>query len=73
MKYMATITSVSVHPEGDNPVFAETATTIRLQDEGGGYFIELGQGEGSIRLDAEEIDLVMNEAKKLLKNAKGDL
>jgi hypothetical protein len=73
MKYKATITAVAVHPEGDNPVFAETATTIRLQDEGGGFFVELEQGGGSIRLDAEEIDLIMNEAKKLLKNKKGDL
>lgn len=59
-----TVTEISMHPEGQSPVFSELATKIRLADDGGGTFIILSQdtddGVSSIRLDFNEIESLVN-------------
>lgn len=59
MKYVNTITQISVGTEGQNPVFGE-CTRVRLEDECGGMFIVLEQdgaspeGINQIRIDPNE-------------------
>ena len=66
MEYKTTITQVTIHKSDDNPVFGESATRIKLEDEGAGRYLVIEQDESSIRLDPEELDLIIAEAKKLM-------
>jgi hypothetical protein len=58
-----TTTEISVHKEDHNPIFGEIVTRVKLRDEGGGFFVNLIQindhGEQVIRLDFNEIDLIV--------------
>jgi hypothetical protein len=38
-----TITEITVHREGESPVFGELVTHVKLDDEGGGAFVKLIQ------------------------------
>lgn len=38
-----TVTEISVHKEGDSPIFGDLVTHVKLYDEGGGTFIKLVQ------------------------------
>jgi hypothetical protein len=76
MKYTQTIKSIIVYPEGE-PLFHENATTVSIEDEGGGYYLLFSQcpdrpEPGEIRLDAEELDLVYAAAKQLLNQHNND-
>ena len=67
---VATILTVSIHRTDTNPVHDRGTLQISIDDEGAGYFIkicELGDDlEQYVRIDADELDLVFQEAKKLL-------
>lgn len=70
MKYVQTIKTIMVYPEGE-PWFHELATEVSIEDEGGGYYIVLTQYPdkpelGQVQLDAEELDAVYAAAKQLL-------
>jgi hypothetical protein len=70
MKYIQTIKSIMVHPEGE-PWFHELATEVSIEDEGGGYYVVLTQSPddplpGIVRLDSDELDAVYSAAKQLL-------
>lgn len=70
MKYATTILTVAVHREGENPVFGEGNTYVKVDDEAGGPFLVLTQDtdsgvESSIRLDYQEF-LAIAEAAKML-------
>ena len=70
MKYVQTIKSIMVYPEGE-PWFHELATEVILEDEGGGYYVVLAQSPddpelSQVRLDPEELDAVYSAAKQLL-------
>lgn len=61
----------SIHREGDSPMFGESSIHVSLEDEGGGEFLIITQNSdnpeaGVIRLDFEELPLIL-EAAKLLK------
>ena len=76
MKYMQTIKSIMVYPEGE-PWFHELATEVSLEDEGGGYYVVLTQAPdapelGQVRLDPEELDAVYAAAKQLLTQHNND-
>ena len=64
--YKTTITQVTIHKSGDSPVFGESATRIKLEDESCGVYLIIEQDGGSITLDPEELDLIIVEAKKLM-------
>ena len=64
-----TITAIVVHRTGDSPIFGESTTTVRLDDEGGGPFIVIEQTApqpGAIRLNPDECEIVMMWARRLL-------
>lgn len=69
MTTKTTITQFTLHRESESPVFGEDNIDVRLQDEGGGYFLELKQvnsnGEAQIRIDFEELELILNKAREL--------
>ena len=72
IKYNMTPLTISVHPEGHNPVFAETATRVSIDDLGGGPFLAIEQSRddtdnGKIIIDFEEFDAII-DAVKLLKS-----
>ena len=66
--YKSTYLSASVHLAGDNPIINEQSTTVRICDEAGGAFISLTDSEGTtIRLDPDELEMVVEVARKMLK------
>jgi hypothetical protein len=76
MKYVQTIKSIMVHPEGE-PWFHELATEVSLEDERGGYYVVLTQSPdapelGQVRLDPKELDAVYSAAKQLLTQHNND-
>ena len=59
-----------MHPEGDNPVFSETATHVSIDDHGGGPFLAIKQSRddtdnGKIVVDFEEFDAIVEAAQRL--------
>ena len=76
MKYIQTIKSIMVYPEGE-PWFHELATEVSLEYDSGGYYIALIQSPdapepGQIRLDPEDLDAVYAAAKQLLTQHNND-
>ena len=70
-KWSVTPLVVSVHYEKDNPLYGESATHIKIDDEaGGGYFVLEQSAEGlepgQIKIDNDELDLIAHEGKKLM-------
>ena len=67
---VATILTVSIHRTDTNPVHGRGVLQISIDDEGAGGFVkicELGDDlEHYISIDADELDLVFQETKKLL-------
>jgi len=67
---VATILTVSIHRTDTNPVHGRGVLQISIDDEGAGGFVkicELGDDlEHYVRIDADELDLVFHEAKKLI-------
>lgn len=70
MKYINTITQISVGQETDNPVYGE-CVRIKLEDECGGMFLVFSQDdtdkENSVRIDFNEWDNIC-QAVMTLKN-----
>ncbi len=66
--YKSTYIAAVVHQAGDNPIINECSTTVTICDEAGGAFISLTDSEGAtIKLDPEELEMVVEVARKLLK------
>ena len=67
---VATILTVAIHRSDSNPVYGRGALQVALDDEGAGGYIkicELGDDmEHCVRIDADELEFVFKEAKKLL-------
>ena len=67
---VATILTVSIHRTDTNPVHGRGVLQISIDDEGAGGFVkicELGDDlEHYVSIDADELDLVFQEAKNLL-------
>jgi hypothetical protein len=76
MKYVQTIKSIMVYPEGE-PWFHELATEVSLENEGGDYYVVLTQCPDSpepaqVHLDPKELDAVYSAAKQLLTQHNND-
>lgn len=74
MKYRTTTLSVAIHPPGENPMFSDAATHVSIEDEGGGPFLVIRQQvdhprAGEVRLDANELDQVIEAGRQLLTQA----
>jgi len=70
-KFHMSVTEMIVHRDGESPLYDETAVKIRLEDEGAGAFFALshlgGSSEpGQIRVQLEELELIVKAAKKML-------
>ena len=70
LTYKKTILTISVHPEGDNPVFSETATHVSIDDHAGGPFLVIGQSRddtdnGKIIVDFKEFDAIAEAVQQL--------
>lgn len=66
--YKSTYLSASVHRAGDNPIINECSTTVTICDEAAGAFVSLTDSEGAtIKLDPEELEIVLEVARKMLK------
>ena len=67
---VATILTVSIHRTDTNPVHGRGVLQISIDDEGAGGFVkicELGDDlDHYVRIDADELELVFQEAKKLI-------
>lgn len=70
-----TVTEITMHPEGQSPVFSELATRVSLQDEGAGVFVCITQdtddGVATIRLDFKEVETLVR-AISMLKDCISD-
>jgi len=65
--YKSTYLSAAVHLAGDNQIINEQSTTVRICDEAGGAFVSLTDSEGTtIRLDPEELEMVVKVARNML-------
>lgn len=67
LTYKKTILKISVHPEGDNPVFSETATHVSIDDHA---FLVIEQSRddtnnGKIIVDFEEFDTIVEAVQQL--------
>jgi len=68
MEYKITPIAYSVHSAKENPIYSETATHVKMEDEGGGAFVVLtqdGSEEKEIRVDVEELEKIL-EASRML-------
>ena len=71
-KFHLATTEMSVHREGESPLFDETAVKIRMDDDGGGAFFvieHLANGlsdQGQVRVQLEELELIVKAARKML-------
>ena len=67
---VATILAVSIHRTNTNPVHGRGVLQISIDDEGAGGFVKICESgddlDHYVRIDADELDLVFHEAKKLL-------
>ena len=67
---VATILTVSIHRKNTNPVHGRGILQISIDDDGAGGFVkicELGDDlDHYVCIDADELDLVFHEAKKLI-------
>ena len=57
-----------VAPDGE-PIYSEKATKILIDDEGGGEFIAIAQGDREIRIDLEEWPSIEHAVKMALENS----
>lgn len=72
MKYEARFTELVVMQEGKE-IFDDTATTIRIEDEGGGEFVTIGQpgnNDRPLRIDPTEWPYVRAAINEMIKKCK---
>ena len=72
MKLLTVVTSYSVFREGDSPIFGNTATHVRVDDDTSGPYLVLEQKHedikpGRLHLDLEELEAILVAARKLMK------
>ncbi len=69
-QYAITTIAVSVHPQGANPIYSESATHLRIEDDGCGPFRAIRQNidgqTGEVRMDKGEIRAVLEAALALM-------
>ena len=66
MEYKTTTTQITIHRKDENAVFGESAIRIKIEDEGAGGYLVIEQDESSIRVDPEELELIILEARKIM-------
>ena len=64
--YTATVMKIAIHRKCDSPAYADGVTYVEIVDEAAGAFLELSQGDQRIRIDPEELELILTEAQRML-------
>ena len=68
---MSTITAITIHRKGDNPVFGNSATVVSMEDEAAGIFFKVSQcskeNQGHVLLELDEIKAILKAAKRMAK------
>jgi len=70
--YKTTITSIAVHTDKESPIFGESTTKVRIDDDAAGVYIVIDQSgsedpeTGIVKLDPEELPVIMDVARRLL-------
>ena len=71
--YRSTVVAIAVHRDNESPIYGESVTTVRLDDEGSGPFLLLSQtppcGTMTLRLDLDELRLVLQAAETLCRGS----
>ena len=71
--WKSTYIAAVVHYAGDNPIINEQSTTVKICDEAGGAFVSLTDSDGTtIKLDPDELEMVCDVARKMLKEFSED-
>lgn len=68
MAYRIRPCTLIVTPKDNDPIYAEGATFIEIEDEAAGCFLKLRQDENIIRLDFEEWEYLTEAMKMLASN-----
>jgi len=63
-KFHLATTEMTVHSEGESPLFDENGVKIRMDDDGAGAFF--ASPAGQIRVQLEELELILKAAKRML-------
>jgi hypothetical protein len=66
-----TTLTISIHKEDECPINGLQVTKVSADNYGAGFFFTISQDEGSIQLDAEELDYVIR-AVNILKAELGE-
>ena len=74
MEYATTILKVAIHRTDENPVFGESTTYVKVDDEGGGPFLVITQDktqfhnkdENELRVEYEELVAIAEAGKMLM-------
>lgn len=72
MSFVITPIAVSVHTQGQSPIFGVGATHVFVDDVAAGPFLRLKQTgdareSGEVRLDLEELEAIVIAARRLMK------
>ena len=71
-EYITKMTAVIVLPP-DEPIYSERATTVRIEDEAGGEFIEIeqhGRDLGKVQIAPEEWPALRDAIDKMVRECK---
>ena len=72
MNYKTTITSIAVHINDESPIFGESTTQVRIDDDAAGVYIVIDQSgsddpeTGIVKLNPEELPVIMDVVRRLL-------
>ena len=74
MKFKSTITAVAVRYENESPLDGDSLITVQLDDECGGYFLNLKSNEdnlkgGQIRVEIEQLTEILKQGKMMIRKA----
>ena len=69
-QYITQITAVSIRAAGES-MHAETATTIRLDDEGGGQYVVIEQDGNTVKINTDEWPLIRDEIEAAVARCEG--
>jgi hypothetical protein len=70
-EYKLTVTEITVHDKSRSPLTHLDTTVVKLEDEGGGAYITISQGEDEIRFDLDELPLVSEAVDRLIVQHEG--
>jgi hypothetical protein len=76
-KFNTLTTKIHIYSDADHPIFGENITEVSIEDEAAGPFIVLEQAgdedRGKLKFDLEELELVLNVARYLVKSAEREI